>query len=114
MSVVVMNCFHSDLDSVSGPASGKDTFWSTLCHNQEPSTSVKMMVVMVRQNFSCLATWQAVRGLSPVIITTWWEEATSSLITDLLSGFIGQDMITNPTKVRSFVGFVIISCPMKP
>lgn len=78
--------------------------------------------------WSSLATWHAVRGLSPVIITTWkqrvmhysslshsvwihvhkyansftwWDASWISLMTALLSLLRGQDTTMNPAKCKS-------------
>ena len=51
-------------------------------------------------NFNSLATWQAVRALSPVIMTTWWEALRSSLMMPLESRFNGQEITTNPANCK--------------
>jgi len=66
----VRNSFHLALPKSCGEARGKVFVSSTLRQIHSSDTLVRMRVIWFLENLSCLATWHAVRGLSPVIIAT--------------------------------------------
>ena len=50
--------------------------------------------------WTLLAAWQAVRGASPVIITSWWLASLSMRRAGSLSGFSGHCSTAKPAKLR--------------
>lgn len=50
--------------------------------------------------WTLLAAWQAVRGASPVIITSWWLDSFSMRRAGSLSGFRGHCSTAKPAKRR--------------
>ncbi|KAH3685621.1 hypothetical protein WICPIJ_003421 [Wickerhamomyces pijperi] len=69
--------------------------WSPWCSSGASRINTSLSTI-----FTSLATWTAVKGLSPVIMIERWEDSFNMAIVSIASSFKGQWNTMNPAKVK--------------
>lgn len=105
------NCAHPSCNAAPAAQAGSATIPRlTPCSSRRPTSHPPLLAHLLRMRAgrvtmcTCAAVWQAVRGASPVIMTSWWRDSRSMRSAGSESSFSGERKTAKPAGGQGSAG----------